>query len=238
MLFFVLYLNNKITRRNGGFMEKRINIIVGHYGSGKTEFALNFAFNLKKIYEKVYIIDLDIVNPYFRTADVKEKLNSFGIDVIASQYACTNVDIPALPPDIIRVFSEKDAAVVFDVGGDDDGAIALGRYKQYFEREPYELLFVVNTFRPLTKTADDIKEMMKAIEIVSRLKITGLVNNSNLASLTTINELISGQKIIEKVSSELGVALKYISGLDNVISQLPDNFKNKAFNIKRYLEMS
>lgn len=219
-------------------MNKRVNIIVGHYGSGKTEFALNYAFKLKETYDKVYIVDLDIVNPYFRTADVKEELLSKGINVIASEYACTNVDIPALPADIIRVFNEKDAAVVFDVGGNDDGAIALGRYKQYFSEEDYELLFVINTYRPLTKTSDDIKEMMAAIELVSRLKITGLVNNSNLAGLTTEKELMSGQEATEKAAKDTGVCLKYISGTSEVISKLPDELKNKAFTINRYLLMS
>lgn len=218
-------------------MDKRINIIVGHYGSGKTEFALNYVLELKKKFSKVYIVDLDIVNPYFRTADVKNMLMEQGICVIASEYACTNVDIPALPPDIIRVFNEKDAAVVFDVGGDDDGAIALGRYKQYFEEEPYEMLFVINTFRPLTKTKEDIIDMMNAIEIVSRLKITGLVNNSNLAHLTGIDELLSGQPAVDDAALDTGKSVKYISGLESVIALLPDELKNKAFIINRFLKM-
>lgn len=216
-------------------MDKRVNIVVGHYGSGKTEFALNYAFELKKKHNKVYIIDLDIVNPYFRTADVKEKLSKSGIEVIASEYACTNVDIPALPPDVIRVFNEKDAAVVFDVGGDDDGAIALGRYKQYFESEPYELMFVLNAYRPLTKTAEDTVDMLKAVEAASRLKVTSLVNNSNLAHLTTVNELLKGQEVAEKASLLSGVHVKYISGMQEVLTLLPDDLKNKAFVINRYL---
>ena len=130
-------------------MEHRIHIIVGHYGSGKTEFAINYALKLKETFKKVYIVDLDIVNPYFRTNDERKVLEDLGLSVIASPYASSNVDVPSLPADIHRVFADKEAAVVFDVGGDDDGAVALGRYKQFFNEEAPEMLFVINV--PLTE---------------------------------------------------------------------------------------
>lgn len=218
-------------------MCKRINVVVGHFGSGKTEFALNYAIELKKTYERVYIVDLDIVNPYYRTADEKNMLSEKGISLIASPYACSNVDIPALPADVIRVFNDKDAAVVFDVGGDDDGAIALGRYKQFFDEEDYELFFMINTCRPLTKTKEDIIYMISAIEEVSRLKVTALVNNTNLAAETTIDILLKGQSAILCASTIAGIKLKYISGTKEVISLLPDELKDFAFAIKRYILM-
>lgn len=216
-------------------MDKRINIVTGHYGSGKTEFALNLAFLLKKSHDRVYIVDLDIVNPYFRTVDAKRELEAVGIEVIASEYAGTNVDIPALPPEIMRVFNDRSAAVVFDVGGDDAGAVALGGYKRYFENEPYEMLLVINTLRPMTAAADEIVKMLEDIEKASRLKVTGLVNNSNLAQLTTAGELIRGQAICEEASRLSAVEIKYVSGMREVISALPEDIKNKAFEIKRYL---
>lgn len=216
-------------------MKKRMNIVVGHYGSGKTEFALNYAVLLKKIYKKVYIVDLDIVNPYFRTNDVKKQLGEYGIDVIASAFASSNVDVPALPSEIFRVFCDKDAAVVFDVGGDDDGAVALGRYKQYFDKEDYNMFYVVNTYRPLSSDPEDIIELLTDIEMVSRLKVTGLVNNSNISHLTSVENVLNGQKIIEEVSKRNNIEISYTSGLEEVLKQIPADFISKPFYIKRYL---
>ncbi|MBR2499898.1 MAG: hypothetical protein IKB60_02340 [Clostridia bacterium] len=216
-------------------MHKRMNVIVGHYGSGKTEFAVNFAIELKKEYKKVYIVDLDIVNPYFRTNDVKKQLEEYGIYVIASAFASSNVDVPALPSEIFRVFCDKDAAVVFDVGGDDDGAVALGRYKQYFDKEDYNMFFVINTYRPLSAESQDIIKLLYEIETVSRLKVTGLINNSNISYLTTAENVLNGQKIIEEVAKETKIKIKYTSGLEDVISKISPELISKPFYIKRYL---
>ncbi|MBE7039093.1 MAG: MinD/ParA family protein [Ruminococcaceae bacterium] len=214
---------------------KRINVIVGHYGSGKTEFAVNFAIQLKKKFKKVYIVDLDIVNPYFRTNDVKKQLGQMGIDVIASEFASSNVDVPALPSEIFRVFCDSEAACVFDVGGDDDGAVALGRYKQYFDKENYDMFFVINTFRPLSSTAEDILSLISDIEASSRLKVTGLINNSNIAHLTTDNDVLKGQEIIKTVSQKVGIDIVYTSGLEEVIKKIPREYISKPFYINRYL---
>jgi len=216
-------------------MESRIHIVVGHYGSGKTEFAINYALFLRQSFKKVYIVDLDIVNPYFRTNDVKANLEEMGLSVIASPYASSNVDVPSLPSDIQRVFDDKEAAVVFDVGGDDDGAIALGRYKRYFDAEQPELLFVINVFRPMTANAEQIAEMVKNIEAVSRLQVTGLVNSSNLADLTTVNETVKGQTITEEASQLIGIPCRYISVVEKLVKDLPSDYQDKVFCIKRFM---
>ncbi len=216
-------------------MESRIHIIVGHYGSGKTEFSINYALHLRETFKKVYIVDLDIVNPYFRTNDVKEKLESMGLFVIASPYASSNVDVPSLPADIQRVFADRDAAVVFDVGGDDDGAIALGRYKQYFNDEPPEMLFVINVFRPMTNSAQQIVEMIQDIETVSRQKVTGLINSSNLADLTTVHETIKGQQITEEASRLSGIPCRFIAAVEHVAKELPADYCEKLFIIRRFM---
>lgn len=218
-------------------MESRIHVIVGHYGSGKTEFAINYALSLKKQYETVYLVDLDIVNPYFRTNDERATLEKLGITVIASPYASSNVDVPSLPSDIYRVFADKNAAVVFDVGGDDDGAIALGRYKQYFDAEPTEVLFVINVFRPMTKDATMICEMIANIETVSRQKITGLVNSSNLAGLTTAAELLKGQIVTDEAAEKTGIPCKFAVGLPEVLQELPKDFSSPIFSIKRFMAL-
>lgn len=217
-------------------MEQRIHIIVGHYGSGKTEFAINYALKLKEHFNTVYIVDLDIVNPYFRTNDVKTGLEALGLSVIASPYAGSNVDIPALPSEIYKVFADESAAVVFDVGGDDDGAIALGRYKQYFNAETPEVLFVINPFRPLTAHAEQIQEMITAIENASRLKVTGLVNSANLAGLTTANEVIKGKTVADEVTALTGLPCLYTAVTEAVAAQLPPDFEaEKRFMIKRFM---
>lgn len=218
-------------------MEKRIHVIVGHYGSGKTEFAINYALFLKESYQKVYIVDLDIVNPYFRTNDEREKLEKLGISVIASPYASSNVDVPSLPADIYRVFAEKDAAVVFDVGGDDDGAIALGRYKQFFDAENPEMFFVINTYRPLTADCASVCEMIANIEAVSRLRVTGLVNSSNLAGLTTEKELLAGQSVTNDVAEKTGIPCVYAVGLEKVLKALPADFSIPTFSIDRFMAL-
>lgn len=222
-------------------MEHRIHIIVGHYGSGKTEFAINYALALKKHFKTVYIVDLDIVNPYFRTNDVKEKLEKMGLSVIASPYASSNVDIPALPPDIFKVFSDESSAVVFDVGGDDDGAVALGRYKQYFDAETPEMLFVINPYRPLTAERDQIIEMIRSIEAVSRQKVTGLVNSANLAGMTTKEETMTGRRITESVSQATGIPYLYTAVTPEVLAQLPQeasDFTKTLFTIQRFMALN
>ncbi len=217
--------------------DARIHIIVGHYGSGKTEFAINYALKLKERFERVYIVDLDIVNPYFRTNDAAETLSKLGLSVIASPYASSNVDVPSLPSDIYRVFADREAAVVFDVGGDDDGAIALGRYKQHFDNEETEMLFVINTYRPMTANAEAIRDMVTDIETVSRQKVTALVNSSNLAGLTTVNETLSGQKIVEEAEALTGIPCRYISVTEAVYESLPAEYREKAFCIKRFMAL-
>ncbi len=208
-----------------------INIIVGHYGSGKTEFSINLAV---KTHSNV-LVDLDIVNPYIRSADARGDLARLGIDVIASEYVNTNVDVPALPAEIYSVFY-GDKKSVFDVGGDDDGAVALGRFHDKFDACGYEMLMVYNANRPLTTTADDIIEYMALIEQASSLKVTGLVNNTHIMQYTTARELLNGQKLGEEVYKKTGVPVKYISGLKNVLDDLPSEYDKIKFPIQTFMK--
>ena len=215
----------------------KTNIVTGHYGSGKTEFALNLAMNLKKENKKVSICDLDIVNPYFRTNDARKLLEENGIKVISSQFANTNVDIPVLPGEVLSVFADKETYKIFDVGGDDDGAIALGTYFHYISKEPYNMYFVVNTLRPMTSTKEEIYEMARNIEAASRLKITDIVNNTNLQGLTKAEDIVKSIKIVDEAAKMLGVNVKYISGKKEILDNLPQELQNKRFNLDIYLKM-
>lgn len=214
-----------------------INIITGHYGSGKTEFAINLA--LKKMSEgkKVTICDLDIVNPYFRTSDVKNFLSQKGINVIASEFASSNVDIPVLPGEILSVFADSRTEAVLDVGGDEDGAVALGGFFNYIKNREYRMFFVINTLRPMTANEDDILELAKKIEETSRLKITDIVNNTNLANITDKNHILESVATVENCAQNMGVPVTYISGRRDVLKNLPENFKDKLFTLETFMNL-
>ncbi len=213
----------------------KIYIVTGHYGSGKTEFSVNFALSLKEKHEKVFLVDLDIVNPYFRSNDARALLEKAGITVLAPAYAGTNVDIPVLGPEIMRIFEEKDAEIILDVGGDDDGAIALGRYKQFFDKADYEMYLTVNTRRPLTKTPEDIIEMKAGIEAASRLNITGLICDTNLADETTAEIVMEGVSILSHVSEQINLPISFICAPPEAAKNLPEKVSDKLFIIKRRL---
>ncbi len=215
------------------FVKHNIYIVTGHYGSGKTEFSVNFALSLRKSHQKVVLVDLDIVNPYFRSNDSRAILEQAGVSVIAPSYAGTNVDIPVLPPEIMRIFEEKDAQIVLDVGGDDDGAIALGRYKQYFDRHGYELYLVVNTRRPMTTTADEILQMKTDIEIASRLSVTALIADTNLADETDAALVEEGYEIVKSVSQKTGIPIAYVCATEHVAETLSSECKERLFPIVR-----
>ncbi len=183
-------------------------IVVGHYGSGKTEFALNLALRLREEGKPVTIVDLDTVNPYFRTNDIRKKLEVLGIGVIAPIYANTNLDLPALPPEIYAAFEKKEEYVIFDVGGDDEGATALGQYKSRFDEAPYEMLAVVNEKRPLTRTAEEMVESVRLIEQTSRLKVSALVNNTNLSYATQLEDVLESVDEVQRAAGMLGIPVK------------------------------
>lgn len=216
-------------------MEHRIDIFSGHFGSGKTEVALNFAIKQREAGKKVTIVDFDIVNPYFRTNDARGCLEEKGIQVIANAYASTNLDMPTVPLNILSVFDNKDTAVIFDVGGDDDGALALGQYKRYFDAQGYKMHFVVNTKRPLTRTAEELIEIAERIETASKLRFTDIYNNTNLSAQTDGNTLFSDYAEIEKLSRKMGIDIEKNCGLRSVLRDVPYDLKKTKFEMEIYL---
>ena len=187
-------------------MKKRVTLFCGHYGSGKTNVALNYALQLKQDGGDVTVADLDIVNPYFRTKDSRQDLEEAGIRLICSEYANTNVDIPALPSDLYSITDDKSHHVVIDVGGDDRGALALGRIAPaILEENSYEMLLVINRFRPLTPDAPSTVEVMREIEQAGGIRFTGLVNNSNLGEATDEDTILSSVAYAQEVSDLTGL---------------------------------
>lgn len=191
---------------------KRITVLFGNYGSGKTELSLNIALELAKAYSDVTLVDLDIVNPYFRSSEHTAMLQRSGIRVVAPVYANTAVDVPSLPPDVYAAFTGGHA--VLDCGGDPVGAAALGSLKPQLEASRHEtkVLYVVNTCRPFQDSAQALAESVKRIQLSARLKADGFVLNTNLGQETTGKELIEGYKLVMELSNITGIPLAYVSG--------------------------
>ena len=207
---------------------KRITLLCGHYGSGKTNVAVNMAYDQKAKYDRVAIADLDIVNPYFRTKDSADDFTAQGIELICSEYAGSNVDIPALPQQIYSICDQKDKQVIIDVGGDDRGAYALGRISPaILEENNYEMLFVINCFRPLTRDAESTIEVMREIEYAAKIKFTAIVNNSNLGEETTKDDVLRSLSYAEEISQKTGLPIKCTS----VYNKLYDDLKNEIPNL-------
>ena len=187
---------------------KRLTLFAGHYGSGKTNIAVNYAVLLAKEGKKVCIGDLDIVNPYFRTADSKKVLEEAGVTLISPQFANSNVDLPALPAEAYRLVEDKSIYGIMDIGGDDRGAYALGRYVPAIKEEnDYRMVFVANCYRPLTRTPEEALEVMKEIETACGLAFTGIVNNANLGPETTPETVLSAVSYMEELSKLSGLPI-------------------------------
>ena len=185
---------------------KRLTILCGHYGSGKTNVAVNIAAELKKSVDNVTVADLDIVNPYFRTKDSAAFFEQQGIRLICSPYANSNVDIPALPQEMYALTDDRSMTAVLDIGGDDRGALVLGRLapKILLEND-YEMLMVINCYRPLTRDAASTMEVLREIEYAGGIRFTGLVSNSNLGAMTTAKDILASRAYAEEVSGLSGL---------------------------------
>ncbi len=191
---------------------KRVTLLAGHYGSGKTNISVNLAMYLKSIKDKVAVADLDIVNPYFRTKDSIEDFEKAGIKFIGSEYANSNLDIPALPQELYSITDDLSYYAVMDIGGDDRGALALGRYAPKIKEENnFDMLFVANFYRPLTPDADSAIEVMREIEDAGGIPFTGIVNNSNLGDETDAETVIASAKKAEELSEKTGLPIKFTS---------------------------
>ena len=206
---------------------KRITLFAGHYGSGKTNIALNYARMLKRAGEKVAIADLDIVNPYFRTKDSAADLQAEGIDLVVSDFANSNVDFPAMPKEIYALVAEREQKIVMDIGGDDRGALALGRYVPDIKQEgDYEMLAVVNASRPLTRTPQDAVEVLREIESACQLPFTGLVNNTNLGQQTTAETVLASRAYADEIAALMGVPVRFTCATAAIAKELEGKVEN------------
>ncbi len=213
---------------------KRITIFAGHYGSGKTTAAVAYGKKLREQHEKVMIVDIDLINPYYRTKDAQDELDALGIQVVSPTYANTNIETPSIPAGVMAAFSQKDTYVVFDAAGDDDGAVVLSRYFIDFSQEEYDFFLVINSKRPLTKDKESIIMYKRDIEVASRLLFTALVNATNLSYETTLADILEGEKIAEEVSQECKIPNRYTFVWDKLMEELPPEVQKKAIGVQLF----
>lgn len=203
---------------------KRLTLFAGHYGSGKTNLAVNYALALRAAEKNVAVMDMDIVNPYFRTKDSEALFERAGITLISSSFANSNVDLPALPSEMYRPIQDKSLYAVLDIGGDDRGAYALGRFAPAIvEENNFEMLFVANFFRPLTRTAEDALTVLKEIEAAGKVPFTGLVNNSNLGSSSSVDDLLSTEAQIQELARLSGLPIRFSAAEQSIAQSLIDS---------------
>lgn len=218
--------------------DKRIKIFVGSFGSGKTEVAINYSVYYRKNYSQVAIVDLDIVNPYFRTREVRDTLNLKGIKVIAPEGKMAYADLPLISPEIKGLIQNSNYYLILDVGGDDIGSVILGNFEHFIKELDYEMLLVVNSYRPFTQNLSQIMQMAQEIENSSRLKITGIVSNPNLSTQTDEEVIRQGHTLIRQAAQKLNLPVRFIC-IDKRFSQKikSEDFDEPIFYIERFMHL-
>ncbi len=208
-------------------MTKRVTVFSGHYGSGKTNLAVNYAIELKKRGLSVGIYDLDIVNPYFRTIDAEKILSKEGISLTVSEFAETNVDLPSVNAGSYRLTDDKDTFAVVDLGGDDRGALAMGRFAGALKAEDNtEFLLVLNVYRPETNTLDGALQIISEIECASKMRFTGIVNNSNIGEITTEKDVLESLELIKTVSEKSKLPVVFTAVKRELYGKLKEKIEN------------
>ena len=220
----------------GAFLMTRLNIFTGYYGSGKTEIAINYALQLAKQNPRVCVVDLDIVNPYFCSRDVRDDLEAAGIRMISSNPAFSNVELGVVSPEVMAVFNDKNQEVVIDVGGDDLGALALGQFNRYFQMESYEVNLVINTHRPDTATEGDVKDCLTRIQGASRLKVTHLIANTNLSYETTVADVLEGDTFVAELADKWGIPHRFTVCRRDLSAEVTQSARGEVFPIDIFMK--
>lgn len=204
------------------FCKHRVSIITGHYGTGKTEFAVNLALALAQDGHQVMVADLDVVNPYFRSRERRSLLEEAGIQLISSSQACANADVPSLPAEVFTILQNRSLRGVLDIGGDPVGARVLARFRPQITAEDYQLIYVLNANRPEVREAEDAISYLRAIEATTGLTCTGIVNNTHLCGETTEEEIRKGAELARTVSRETGIPVLCHVAVERLAEGLSD----------------
>jgi len=219
-------------------LNKQIKIFVGGFGSGKTEVAINYSIYCRKSHTKVAIVDLDIVNPYFRTRETRNALNLKGVKVISPEGKMAYADLPLISPEIKGLIQNSNYHLILDVGGDDIGSVVLGNFRNIIQNYDYEMLLVVNSYRPFTQSVHQIEQMAQEIKNTSRLKISGIVSNPNLSSQTDEETIKKGHIVIKQAALKLNLPIRFIC-IDKRFSQKikSANLDEPVFYIERFMHL-
>lgn len=204
------------------YFPHRLTIVTGHYGTGKTEFSVNLALALAKEHPRVSLADLDIVNPYFRSRERKALLEASGVTLISSSQACTDADVPSLPPQLLGLLDDRSRRGVLDIGGDPTGARVLARFRPRIAKEDHQLLYVLNANRPEVRQPEDAIRYLRSIEAVTGLVCTGIVNNTHLCGETTTADIRAGALLAAAVSEETGIPVLCHTALETLSGELED----------------
>ncbi len=216
--------------------DKRVRIISGHYGSGKTEFAVNYAVKLAESGRNPVLADIDVINPYFRSRETAAVLKEMGIDVIASSTDATALSVPAISARVFSVFDDKSRDAVLDVGGEQNGITVLNRFSDHFDKtEEYDFFIVINAYRQATSDASQVEDYIRSFEEICGLSVSGLINNTHMLKSTTAADVICGFNLAVEVSDKTGIPLKYSTGLSMLEAGLPDEIRADFFPLKLYM---
>lgn len=215
--------------------KKRINIFCGHYGSGKSEISVNTAFLLKEKFDDVLLADMDIVNPYFRSFDAKTALENRGIKVVAPMYANTNVDIPVVGSEISVSLRHNSRRVILDVGGDEDGATILGRFCHEISQNEYDMFFVMNRARPMTINPEETLNYIYEIEAASRLRITGIINNTHYLEETTADDIMYGLELSREIEKKTGIPIFATAVMEGMKDKLEGKIDHPLIVLRKNL---
>ena len=216
--------------------DKRVRLFIGHYGSGKSEVSINYVIKLREQVDgEVALADLDVVNVYFRSREKKDLMKELGITPIDSSIETNTLDVPAVSAEVMRPLHNKTSNYVLDVGGDNVGGRVVGRFAEHFNSDEYDMFFVVNANREKTQTAQEVLGYIDAIEASSKLKVTGLVNNTHMLRETTVEDLLKGQEVAREVSKIRNIPIKYVCCLEGLVDKLPTGLEGDILPIKLYL---
>lgn len=212
--------------------DRRIRIVTGHYGSGKTEFAINYAKHLALLNSKVAIADLDVINTYFRSRELKKEFEELGIDLIGASVDASAVDIPAISAEIMRPIIDKEVQYVMDVGGNPAGARAIGRFRKSLIPENPDHFFVVNRNRPETEKFEDVLAFLRQTEAIVGMPVTKLVNSTHMLKDTQVSDVLYGQELVDELSEKLGLPVSYISCRKEIVHELPEELQKITLPIE------
>ncbi len=217
--------------------DKEIIIIVGGFGSGKTEVSVNLAkYFYSSNSDSVTLVDLDLVNPYFRTREAKEELESLGVKLIAPEGGKFYADLPILLPQVRGLIDNHEGLLIIDVGGDLQGTKALGSIANLFQNDSYEMLIVLNSRRPQTSEVETSIQTLNRVEMTSGLKFTGLISNTHMIDETDVEIVMEGYEMACKVSDKTGLPIFLISAKEEVVKNLNlDLIKSPVLPLTRSL---